>query len=263
VILSLEEQGRDEASLDMIQQYGRVGPGFARKLAHELVAKGWFQRVGRGRYLLNPGAYGPEAVPDADPLRVGSRLVRPYYFGYATAAELWGFLLQPGRVYYLVTPTRTGVHVKHVARFRVIRVAPRRFFGSTLIERRKQSLEVSDIERTVLDCIDRPELSGGMAGAVQVLARAKRRLSWNRLGTYLSRIGNRSLTLRVGFLVEHVRPSIAPPAAWLTRRVPQSQDPWVPLGPPRTFGRRGPRDPRWHVVQNVPDRELFAEVDAR
>jgi predicted transcriptional regulator of viral defense system len=263
VVLSLEEEGRDEVTLDSIQKYGRVRRGFARKLAHDLVAKGWLQRVGRGRYLLNPGTYGPDAVPDTDPLRVGSRLVRPYYFGYATAAELRGLLLQPGRVYYLVTPSRTSFRLTHPAHFRVVRVSPRRFFGVGTMERRGETLHVSDPERTVLDCIDRPELSGGMAGAAQVLARAKRHLSWDRLEGYLQKFGNRSLTLRIGFLAERIRPSIRPPSPWLRRLLPSPRQPWVPLGPPRVYGRRGAHDPRWHIVCNVPDQVLFAEADTR
>jgi predicted transcriptional regulator of viral defense system len=261
--LSLEEERKDEISLDTIERYGRVRRGFARKLAHDLVAKGWLQRVGRGRYLLNPGTYGPEAVPDTDPLRIGSRLVQPYYFGYATAAELWGFLLQPGRVYFLVTPTRTSVRVAHTAQFRVIRVTPPRFFGITQMERRGQTLQVSDPERTVLDCTDRPELSGGVAGSAQILARAKRQLSWKRLGIYLEKLGNQSLARRVGFLAEQVRPSMPPPSSWVNTFLPGPEEPWVPLGPPRVYGRRGIRDIRWHIVRNVPDRVLFAEADAQ
>jgi len=263
VILSLEESGRTEVSLDSIQELGRVRRGFARKLAYELAAKGWLQRVGRGRYLLNPGTYGPDAIPDTDPLRVGSHLVRPYYFGYATAAELWGFLLQPGRVYYVVTPTRTSLHVAHPAQFRMTRVSLHRFFGFRTMQRRGQTLSVSDPERTVLDAVDRPELSGGMAGAAQTLARSKRQLSWGRLAAYLERFGNQSLARRVGFLAEEIRPSVRPPTGWSRQLLPDPSQPWVPLGPPRTYGRRGPHDSRWRIVRNVPDRVLFAEADTR
>jgi predicted transcriptional regulator of viral defense system len=263
VVLSLEEQGREELSLDTIQELAKVRRGFARKLAHELVAKGWLQRVGRGRYLLNPSGYGPDAGPETDPLRVGSHIVRPYYFGFATAAELWGLMLRPGRTYYLVTPTRTTVHVAGPARFRIVRLAPGRFFGSAELRRRGLTLAVSDPERTVLDCLARPEFAGGIAGAAQVLARAKPQLAWTRLGAYLGRLGSQSLGLRLGFLAERVRPSVLPPERWTRRLLPRPGDPWVPLGPPRTYGRTGPRDARWHLILNVPERELFAEVESR
>lgn len=263
VVLSLEETGEEDVSLDAIERLARVRRGFARKLAHGLVVKGWLQRVGRGHYLLNPSGYGPEATPETDPLRLGSRLVRPYYFGYATAAELWGLLLQPGRTYFIATPTRSEARLSGPSRFRLVRVAASRFFGATTLERRGQSIQVSDRERTVLDCLARPELSGGIAGAVQVIARAKGRLAWGRLATYLRRLGNRSLGLRCGFLAELVRPSVPVPPSWRASFAAQSDDPWVLLGPPGPYGRHGPRDRTWHVIRNVPERELLAEADAR
>lgn len=260
-MLSLEAEGRSELSLDTIQARARISRGFARKLAHDLVRKGWIQRVGRGRYLLNPGRHGPDAIPDTDPLRVGSHIVSPYYFGYASAAELWGFLLQAGRVYYIVSPVRTSVRLTHQAQFQFVRIPPARFFGTREITRRGETLRVSDPERTVIDCVNRPELSGGVGGAVQILARAKPRLSWTRLSNYLQRLDNRSLELRVGFLAERVRPSIPLPRGLRERWRARPGEPWVPLGSPRTFGRRGPHEREWHIIRNVPDRVLFSEVE--
>jgi predicted transcriptional regulator of viral defense system len=262
VILSLEAEHESELSLDAIEKRAGVGRGYARKLAHELVRKGWIQRIGPGRYLLNPSERGPDAVPDTDPLRIGSHIVRPYYFGYATAAELWGFLLQAGRVYYIVTPVRTSVRLDHPAQFQFVRTPTERFFGTQEIERRGERLQVSDPERTVIDCVGRPELSGGLGGLVQIMARAKPRLDWRRLSGYLERLGRRSLALRVGFLAELVQPSRLPPPSFARRWRARPDEPWVPLGAPSTFGRRGRHDARWHIIENVPHRVLYSEVEA-
>ena len=261
MILSLEAEGEEELTLDTIVERAGVRRGFARKLAHDLVRKGWVQRVGRGRYLLNPVRHGPEALPDADPLRVGSHLVRPYFFGYATAAELWGFLHQAGRVYYIVTPVRTSARPKHAARFRYVRVAPSHFFGLQQLQRRGSTLWVSDRERTVIDCVARPNLSGGPGGVVQIISRTREAISWDRLTKYLRKTGNRSLALRIGFLAEWIRPSVPLPRSWTNAWLPRPGDPWVPLGPARTYGRVGTRDRRWHIVRNVPDAVLLSEVE--
>ena len=263
MVLGLEARHQDEVSVGGIEELAQVRRGFARKLAHRLVSKGWFVRVGRGRYLLTPSHYGPDAGPEADPLRVGSHLVRPYYFGYGSAAELWGLLLSAGRTYYLASPARAATKIPGPARFRLVHVSPARFFGTTELRRRGTTLVVSDRERTVLDCLQRPELSGGMAGATQVLARAKPTLRWARLARYLRRSGSRSLARRLGYLADHIRPSVRPPQAFLRRLQPGARAPWVPLGSPRSYGRAGRRDPRWRVVLNVPERELFAEADTR
>jgi predicted transcriptional regulator of viral defense system len=263
VVLSLEAERHEVVTLGEISRLAGVSPGFSRKLAHNLVRKGWLERVRRGTYLLNPSRHGPDALPDTDPFRVGSRLVDPYYFGYATAAELENLLPQASRTYYLVTPTRAVPRGPPWVQFRWVHVGRARFFGVQPMTRRGVELVVSDLERTVLDCLNRPELAGGMAGVSYILAMAKPRLQWSRFGSYLDRFGNRSLTLRAGFLVEHVRPALLPPPGWLRRRVATARDPFVPLGPPKVYGRRGPHDGSWHVIRNVPDADLFAEGEFR
>ena len=259
----MEAERRDLVTLSEIERRAEVSPGFARKLAHDLVRGGWLQRVRRGTYLLNPSRHGPDALPDTDPLRVGSRLVEPYYFGYATAAELEGLFPQASRIYYIVTTRRFTGGRKLPVRFRVVRVSASRFFGTRSMVRRGEKLIVSDLERTVLDCLRRPAFAGGMAGVAQIFAHAKPRLDWRRLGSYLDRLGSRSLALRVGFLAEHVRPSVRPPGAWVRERLAEPKEPFVPLAAPSIYGRTGPHDARWHVVRNLTDSELFAEGEIR
>lgn len=241
VILSLEAEGIEQVSLMEIRRRGSVSPGYARKIAYKLVRKGWLQRVRGGWYLLNPSRHGPDAIPDADPLRLGSRLVQPYYFGYATAAELLGLLPQASHVYYVVTTARAVPIRTLEERFRLVRITPKRFFGSQQLERRGTMLRVSNLERTLLDCMNRPELAGGMAGVSHIFALAKPNLNWLRFGLYLDRFGNRNLSLRAGFLAERVRPSIRPPEDWVRPRLARVDEQYAPLGPPRVHGRRGPR----------------------
>lgn len=263
VVLSLEASGRDAVMVSEIRALARVSAPFARKLAHDLDRKGWLQRVRRGVYLVNPGRYGPERMIDTDPLRIGNHLVSPYYFGYGTAAELLGLLPQAGRTYYLVSPTRASWSESRVARFRRVHCSPHRFFGTRTLTRRGETVVVSDQERTVLDCLDRPEFAGGLPGAVKVLASAKPQVDWDRLGRYLTRLANRSLELRLGYLAELVRPEVPVPAAWVRRRLPERSEPYVPLDPSRDAGRRGTRNRRWHVIENLPLAKVLGEVMVR
>ncbi|MFI5417335.1 MAG: type IV toxin-antitoxin system AbiEi family antitoxin [Candidatus Lutacidiplasmatales archaeon] len=262
VVLSLESEGGEEISLAGIRGRARVSAGHARKLAHDLVRKRWLQRVGRGRYLLNPSRHGPQAIADTDPFRVGSRVATPYYFGYSTAAELLGLLPQASRVYFIVTTARGGVP-PHAAEFRRVRIAQSGFFGTQEVYRRGTRLIISDPERTVLDCLARPEFCGGIGGAVRVLESAGRRIDWPRIVGYLERLGNRSLARRLGYLAETFTKGRAIPERWARRMIARAGEPYAPLGPATEFGRRGPHDSRWHLIRNVPEAVLRAEVDLR
>ena len=98
---------------------------------------------------------------------------------------------------------------------------------------------------------------------MQVIASAAGRMNWSRLYRYLTRLGSRSLELRLGFLLEWLSPETAPPEEWLDRLRARPEEPYVPLGRPREFGRRGPHNARWHIVRNVPEGLLRAEVERR
>lgn len=263
VVLSMEAERVEDVDLQGIADRGNVSAGFARKIAHDLVGKGWLQRVSRGAYLLNPARHGPDAIADTDPFRAGRRIASPYYFGYATAAELLGLLPQASRTYYVVTPSRGRSHVAHAAQFRRVHVAPNRFFGTLTLQRRGEPLVVSDRERTVLDCLDRPELCGGLGGVVRILESAGPHLDWQRLRRYLAKLGSRSLARRLGYLTDQLRPAVRPPGDWVRRASPRPEDPYVPLGRASEYGRRGPRNARWRVIENVPRAVLLAEVDVR
>jgi predicted transcriptional regulator of viral defense system len=263
VVLSLEEDKLEVVTLDELRIRAGVSPGFARKLAHELVKKGWLQRLRRGTYLLNPTQHGPDAVPDTDPFRIGTRLVEPYYLGFATAAELQGLLPQASSVYYVVTTQRAGPTGDASIRFKYVRVTPGRFFGTREMVRRGVRLSISDLERTVIDCLNRPDFAGGMAGVSHIIALSKPNLNWSRLGRYLDQLGNRSLVRRAGFLLERIRPSVKPPGSWTSERRARESDSYAPLGPPKMYGRRGARDNRWHVILNVTNAQLFSEGEFR
>lgn len=263
VILTLESLSTEVFSLGDIERLAHVSAGHARKLAHVLATKGWIQRLGRGRYLLNPARHGPETLADTDALRVGSHLRSPYFFAYATAANLHGLLTQLSPVYTLATPGRGRRLPVGPLEFQLVHVRPKRFFGSEHRRVRGTEVFVSDRERTVLDCLDRPDLCGGLPSAAEVIYRAKPDLNYERLRRYLRRMGNPRLANRAGYLLEHLRSEVAVPARAIDPIKRLSTPAWVPLGSPSRYGSAGRNDPDWKVVVNVPTAQLLAEVRIR
>ena len=264
VILTLEADGAETVSLrDIARLLGDASPSYARKLAFGLVRKGWLQRVGRGRYLLHHASAGSDAIPDVNPFRVGSYLVEPSYFGYATAANLHGLLAQTPRTYFVVTTSPKLVSVRQPAEFRLVRVPAKKFFGAERREKYSASIQVTDLEKTVLDCIDRQDLAGGLPAVVQIVHGAKPNLDFERLRGYVARMDNKSLAQRLGFLLQQVRPGTPVPrpfTKFLRGRVGVA---FVALGSPRAYGTRGPHHVDWRVIENVPEAQLLAEVDVR
>jgi predicted transcriptional regulator of viral defense system len=263
VVLALEAEGRDELTLQDIATLANASAAYARKLAQSLVRKGWLQRLGRGRYLLNPARAGPDAIPDMNAFRVGSRLVSPSYFGYATGANLHGLLTRVPRAYFIVTTSRRTPTLAEPAEFRIVHVPARKFFGWTDAAKYGSKLRVSDVEKTLVDAIDRPDLVGGIAAAAQIVNNAKPRLDYDRLVAYAKRMRSKSLAQRLGYLLEHVAPRHQAPRAALEALQSLRGAAFVALGPPGRHGRKGRYVSRWRVIVNVPEDELLGEVSIR
>ena len=172
-------------------------------MIRKLRRKGWLERASWGRYLLIPPEMGPDALGESNVLALASRIADPYYFGYGTAATYYGFTTQHRQVIRLVTPVRTRNRRVLDAEVRIVNPVKRKFFGFGSVEVLGYTVMMSDLEKTVIDCIDRPSLAGGEGEAAAILATACRRIDWHKAATYLERIASRTLTRRFGWLADH------------------------------------------------------------
>jgi predicted transcriptional regulator of viral defense system len=222
-----------------------------------LVRQGWIVRVRRGVYEVAPlwatrGAYASDRFATLAPT-----LEPPYYVGYRSALELYGWLQHPivGRIWVAVPRSR---RVLRTPRDQVIWVVTRpdrfewglvrRWFGAARVS-------VSDPERTFLDCLHLPRHAGGVTEVARALAQAAPTLDLDRLDAHLDRLGNASVTRRLGVLADALELDVAsrllrrrPDRGWRGR--PVVLDPGLPVS--------GERDRRWGVRLNVPVDELVA-----
>jgi predicted transcriptional regulator of viral defense system len=84
----------------------------------------------------------------------------------------------------------------------------KKFFGFESVDVLGQKVMMSDREKTALDCIDHPELAGGVSEADAMLANASRRFDWMKAATYVDRFNSSPLPHRVGWLLDHVKADV-------------------------------------------------------
>ncbi len=185
VILALTEQGRRELDRAEVIQLLGVTEKAADHIIHSLRHKGWLERASWGKYLLIPPDQGPEALGDSNLLALASRIAEPYYIGFGSAATHYGLTTQHRNVIWLVTPHRLRDRRVGDAEVHIVNPAGRKFFGFGPVDVLGYKLMMSDREKTVIDCIDRPELCGGEGEAAYILATASRRIEWQKALGYL------------------------------------------------------------------------------
>jgi predicted transcriptional regulator of viral defense system len=251
IVLALTEEKRREISRNEIVSLLGVSPQAADHVIRSLQDKGWLARAGWGRYLLIPPDQGPDALGESNLLALASRITDPYYIGFGTAASHYGLTTQHRRLIYLVTPNHIRSARIQETPVRVVNLGPRRFFGFKPVDVFGYQVVMSDREKTVLDCIERPALAGGIGEAAQIFATAVRRFDWQQALEYLDRIRSTSLARRIGFLTDHVKAQLP---ANISERLLQAVDrPGVSFFGPRNSARDViGYQRRWRLIVNVP-----------
>ena len=156
----------------------------ADRVIRSLLAKNWLERLSRGRYVLVPASRGPQGIPDSNMLALGRHFVDPYYFAYATAAGHYRFTSQSRTTVYIASRKQIPDRTIRDTRFRFISLVGRKFFGYESTAVFNEKVNMSDREKTVIDCVDRPDLAGGIGEVTRIIARAAGALNWDVFGEY-------------------------------------------------------------------------------
>jgi predicted transcriptional regulator of viral defense system len=261
VILDLEWRGQKIVTLAEIRDALACSEGYARFMVHQLVKKGWLERLRPGLYQLVPAERGREGVTDTNPLAAGAVLVSPYFFSFGTACTQHGLTEQVFSEVFVVARLRRKPQMVRGKRFIFVPVPEKRFFGFTEQLILGEPVQMATIERALVDALDRPRYAGGIGEVSRIAARAARRVSWDSLLDCLRRFDVSALAQRLGYLLEFN--GVEVPAEVLTALHglvrPGSK---VPLGPGAKWGRHGPLSRAWGVVENVP-RDVLLAADER
>ena len=238
--------------------YAIRGRGRATRDALErLVRKGWLERIAKGKYLIVPLEAGPERTWTESAHVIAGALVSPSMISYWSALAYWNLTEQVPHVTYVQTTSRKDERTPTILgmRFRIVRVRSPKFFGGHRCYSRGGPAVVTDREKTILDCLDRPDLCGGVEEVARALVTSDGDVDWNRVTDYLCRFGSGAVVKRLGFLAEHLKLAHPPEPSMLAR--------WRELLT-AGIGKLDPSSPRrshrtvtrWRIAVNLPEAGL-------
>lgn len=169
------------------------------KVLQSLAAKGVLHRLGGGQYLV--AEFGADEAEHSAPWQVllDARMQRigPYYLSYFSGLEEYGLTDHAApeatvAVFGRAAGSGRGLVVAG-RRVVIARISRRdRWFGfKTKYEGRVGSYQVGGLERVLLDCLDRPQLSGGGETIARAWGRAAAgRLDVDRVVEYAGRLSH-------------------------------------------------------------------------
>ena len=263
LIMHLEWEKQPVVTIEQAMDVLDCSYDHARQVLHRLARRRWLVPITAGTYELIPAERGEHAFPDTNPLFIGSTLVTPYYFSFATAAFFHGLSTQASATVYVATTVRKKRRLLTVRgkAYRLVVQPAHKFFGAAEVDAYGSRVMVAEPEKTVVDSLDRPAYAGDVPEVAAMLWRGKGRLDWGRLADYALRVRSQALVQRLGYLADLLQLPLEGPTRTRLLDTVGKSTPY--LGRTGQWGTGGEYDATWHVVDNVPRQELLAEIEVR
>lgn len=262
LILHLEWEKQPVVTIEQTADILGCSYNYARQILYRLARDHWLAQITPGKYELIPAERGEHAFSDTNPLFIGSTLVTPYYFSFATAAFFYGLSTQASATVYIATTARKGKHLITVRgkEYRLVVQPADKFFGMVEVDAYSSRVMMAEAEKTVLDSLDRPVYAGGIPEVAAMLWRGKGQLDWTRMAAYAIRFKSQAILQRLGYLADVLDLPLGTARDTLLAGVGKST---LYLGMPDRWGTGGKHNAIWGIVDNIPRQELLAEIEVR
>jgi len=205
LIMSLKGENKTIFSLKDAQEITGTGYKATRLLLNELTKKNWLIRLKKGKYLIVPLEAGLSGEYMENWYVVAKELIKPqpYFISHYSAMDIHNMVTQPTRMVYISTPVRRKNREISGAEYRFIYTRQENYWGITKEwVTPQQQVEVSDLERTIVDCLYVPRLCGGISEIAKGIWIVKDKVSYEKLTRYVERFGKKVVAKRLGFVLD-------------------------------------------------------------
>jgi predicted transcriptional regulator of viral defense system len=201
----LAEENRTIFSVADAQQVLGSSYDATLKALRRLTRAGWLVRLTAGRYAIVPLSSGEEATPQVNRYVVAPEMLgeTPYYISHESAMDVHNMLTRPVTTVIVTTPRRLAGREILGVPYRFVYAPPSALWGSEPAwVTPYEQVTVSDLERTVLDGLARPDLCAGVSQVATNLWIRQDDFDWDKMAQYAHKLGRRAIAKRLGYLLE-------------------------------------------------------------
>jgi predicted transcriptional regulator of viral defense system len=252
----LYERRHPTFSLTDVRDITGLQSASARSLVRKAEQRGLVTRLRPGLYNLVPFELGRGTEHVGSPYLIAREVVgdAPYFLSHATAFELHRMVTQPNYTIYVSCIRRIRPQTIGGYEFRFIYLKSSQLFGSTKHwVTKEQSVIISDLERTIIDGLRRPEFVGGITEVAKGLWMKREAINIKRLIDYSLRLDVGAVSRRLGYLLENYGLADDQVLQTLRRKLSATYQRLDPLLP-----AEGTFVSRWRLQLNVTPEELNA-----
>jgi len=241
---SLAKKGNTFSFVDALK-ISNLSTKSLQKVLYRLRQSSAIERIEKGKYLIIPlGA--EKGKYTLHEFVIGSLLVEPYSIAYWSALNYYGLTEQIPTTVFIQTITRkfnTNPEVFGV-KYKITKAKKEKMFGIRKEWIEERPIDITDREKTIIDCLDKPQYCGGIIEVAKALKNNK--FDRKKLENYAQRIGNSGVIRRLGYLCELLNMKIKLPK--LNTRNYLLFDPTMP--------EKGPKSAKWRLIINLDEKAL-------
>lgn len=176
------------------------------KLLSDMTKRGLIMRIKEGIYYIIPFEENAETfMPDWH--LIAKYLVKDakHYIGYYSALQIHNLITQPSLKEQIVVNKQirpSEIKIKNIT-FQFIYHNENHFLGEKKIWIDDfNKVQCSDLEKTIVDCLFKPDYAGGIVEVARAIYSTKEKLDYNKLLEYAIKFNSQAVVKRLGYLLE-------------------------------------------------------------
>jgi predicted transcriptional regulator of viral defense system len=229
-----------------------------KKLMRDMVKRGLLLRLKDGVYWIIPYEQDAETYfPNWHliPKYLVGNL--EYYIGYYSALEIHSLITQPALREQVVVNRQikpSSMKIKGY-NFQFIFHNPKHFFGFKNIWIDSfNKVPCSDLEKTFVDCLYKPDYANGISEISKALFKSKEKIDFEILFDYCKRFKAQSVAKRLGFLLEILQ--IDNPILDKLQQIKTQS--FILLEP--SYEKKGKLISKWSIQQNIETSDITSSI---
>ena len=201
LLSTLAGQNKNIFTVDEARKILKESP---KKVVSALIENKWILHLKRGLYAIVPLDIGPKGADDfiVHDFIIASYLTTPYFISFWSSLNYYGFSDQiPTTIFVASNKSLKPLKILN-SKFLFIRLIKNKFIGITKIKIKDRDILIADKNKTIADCLDHPEHSGGIEEVARSIYFNHGELAFDKIKFYAFKMKNMTILKRLGYIFE-------------------------------------------------------------
>jgi len=188
-------------TIEDAEKISSVKKGVLKVILSRLEKQGQIERIEKGKYMIIPlgATKGKYTLHE---FALGTNVVHPCIIAYWSALHYHGYTEQIPRTVFIQTTARKkkqDITIFGIS-YKIIRIKKEKIFGTENVWFEDMKVTITDKEKTIIDCLDKPHYSGGIIETAKALR--TKQYDTKKLIRYAQKINNTGVIRRLGYLCD-------------------------------------------------------------